>query len=727
MSWRTQRSFSWQRGSIATSVTTIRLSVGRRISITRLPPFLPRSLEKKTRPAANRQSKARAVEDSQPLYEVISDAGQGEVLHGRTGNVVPPTFPFAGQNEIQENLPRRVQLAAWLTTADNPYFASSYVNRLWGYLTGTGLIEPLDDFRAGNPPSNPELLEFLRDEFVNSGFDTQHILKLICKSRTYQLSIATNKFNEDDQLNYSHAKARRLPAEVLFDTIHFVTGAVPEIPGVEAGTRAAALPDAGVKLPSGLLATLGRPARESACECERVNDMQLGSVLALTNGPDLSRAIHDPGNELTKLVESVTNDRELVDQLVMRILNRHASEKEIEIALVALNLVEQDHLQLIQQREQALAEFQRRLPELQRQREKAIARLSAELAEAIARIDPELPQREIEHATELAAAKQQLESYLDHGNGFASWRDRMRMELQWHPLQFSQVETDSKRGFWLQNDRSALFEKKDSSDVYTMLAASDLTGISAVRLELLTDNSLSANGPGLAPNGNLVLTEFQMQIAHPDAPDRWQDVPFISVLANVSQDHYPVSHSIDGQLDGQAGWAIGNNIGQESWATYQLKLPVGFSGGSLLRFKLFQKYDDHHQIGRLRISVSKHHQPAGLGLSESLLAQLVSPESTWSEETKKKLQSAFEKGDAKLLGLRELVAKKQRPLEVSPEIIKLRERLARANRPTPREPKLVQLEKDAAISEKQLANQRLTAAQDFAWALINSPSFLFNR
>ena len=126
---------------------------------------------------------------------------------------------------------RRQTLAAWMTSADNQYFAKSYVNRLWGYLLGVGIIEPLDDIRAGNPPSNPELLDWLTQEFIKSGFDVQHMVKTICKSRTYQLAIATNKWNEDDTINYSHALPRRLPAEVLFDTIYFTTGAQTKIPG----------------------------------------------------------------------------------------------------------------------------------------------------------------------------------------------------------------------------------------------------------------------------------------------------------------------------------------------------------------------------------------------------------------------------------------------------------------------------------------------------------------
>ncbi|HEX3601163.1 MAG TPA: DUF1549 domain-containing protein, partial [Lacipirellulaceae bacterium] len=222
-----------------------------------------------------------AVEAGQPLFEIIGDAKQGEVKHVRTGAVSPPAFPFEAKHAVKADEPRRQDLADWITSTDNPYFAKSYVNRMWGYLTGRGIIEPLDDIRAGNPATNPELLDYLTSEFIQSGFNTRHIMQLICKSRTYQLSVETNKWNADDQINFSHARARRLPAEVLYDAIYRATGATSSFAGVVPGTRAATLPDVGVELPDGFLGNLGRPARESVCECERSSNLQLGPVMAL--------------------------------------------------------------------------------------------------------------------------------------------------------------------------------------------------------------------------------------------------------------------------------------------------------------------------------------------------------------------------------------------------------------------------------------------------------------
>ena len=177
-----------------------------------------------------------AVEQGKPLVEVIADVKTGEVKHERTNEVTAPKFPFTCQYEADDKATRREKLAAWISSKDNPYFAHSYVNRLWGYLFGVGVMEPIDDIRAGNPPTNPELLDYLTAEFIKSGFNVRHVVTLICMSRTYQLSVATHKWNEDDKTNYSHAVARRLPAEVLYDlTIHEEEPLTPEQVAAEYG------------------------------------------------------------------------------------------------------------------------------------------------------------------------------------------------------------------------------------------------------------------------------------------------------------------------------------------------------------------------------------------------------------------------------------------------------------------------------------------------------------
>ena len=250
-----------------------------------------------------------AVEGAKPLFEIINDKGTGEVTHLRTNKVTEPVFPFPAKFEKKAGETRREELADWMVSPDNQYFAMSYANRIWGYLTGTGVIEPLDDIRAGNPPTNPELLNWLTQEFIKSGFDVRHIMRTVCQSRTYQLGVAANKWNADDKVNYSHAKARRLPAESLYDAIYSVTGSTSKIPGVKPGTRAAELADAQVKLPDGFLGNFGRPARESTCECERSNTVQLGPVMALVSGPTVGDAISDPNNAIAKLDQTSRKER----------------------------------------------------------------------------------------------------------------------------------------------------------------------------------------------------------------------------------------------------------------------------------------------------------------------------------------------------------------------------------------------------------------------------------
>src|SRR5206468_7703258 len=118
-----------------------------------------------------------------------------------TGKGSPPAYPFSAKSEPKQKATRREQLAAWISTPENRFFASSYANRLWGYLTGAGIIEPLDDIRAGNPARNPALLEYLTREFIDHNFDARHLIQLICKSRIYQLAIRPTKWNEDDTVN----------------------------------------------------------------------------------------------------------------------------------------------------------------------------------------------------------------------------------------------------------------------------------------------------------------------------------------------------------------------------------------------------------------------------------------------------------------------------------------------------------------------------------------------
>ena len=673
-----------------------------------------------------------AVESARPMYEIVTDEPQGEVQHDRTKQVVAPAFPFDATVSARLPSSRREQFAEWMTAEDNPYFATSYVNRLWGYLMGVGLIEPIDDIRASNPPSNPLLLDYLRDEFIQSGFDIQHIITLICKSRTYQLSIETNQYNEDDTLNYSHAIAKRLPAEVLLDAMHLVCGSPLQLPGVPAGTRAAQLPDSGARLPSGFLATLGRPARESACECERSSDLQLGSVLALVSGPDLARVINDPQNDIAHLVNEISEDRALVNEIYFRILNRDASDAEIALALDVFQEMETDHEKLVEARDQRLAWFEKHRVHWEQQRVEAMARAQQEYDQYLAKVDPGLPDRERQRDERIRSVEQEKKDWdAARDQHFDRWRQHQLAGEIWHPVLPQAMAQTSGASMKLMADRSILCLENKGKTVTELIAHTRLQGISAVRLEVLADPSLPKNGPGLAENGNFVLTEFEVEIASLQAPDDWKPLTFASVIADFDQVGYPVTRTIDGNKEGGngQGWAVSTQLGMSHWASYQLSIPTGYAGGSRLRFRLTQNYgfDDKHQIGRFRIALSQSDVPVGLSLGDEVAAQLATDPGTWDDATRQKFLKLFERGDHRLLDLNRRLAAARAPLMIDPGILSRRETLQRVSQPVPRDALLVQLEKDVGFSAGQLENRRLTAAQDLAWALINSPSFLFNR
>ncbi|MGA7414934.1 MAG: DUF1549 and DUF1553 domain-containing protein, partial [Bryobacteraceae bacterium] len=309
------------------------------------------------------------VEAGKALGEVIFDGDSGEVRNPTTQVVQTPEFPYSHDDMPSPGENLREQFAHWATSAKNPYFAKSYVNRVWSYLMGPGFIEPVDDIRAGNPPTNPELLDRLTTDFIAGGFDIQNLQRFISKSRVYQLSIGTNKWNEDDTVNYSHALARRLSAEALYDAVFQVTGATRQLSGMPAGTRAAEERDPSVNSPDGFLDLFGRPARQSSCECERSSGVMLGQALNLINGPTVASAINEPNNGISQLVTSEKDDAKLVEEIFFRILSRPATAKEMSAGVGALKAFDDDHAKLVAE----LAAYEKTLTSKQAEWERSAA------------------------------------------------------------------------------------------------------------------------------------------------------------------------------------------------------------------------------------------------------------------------------------------------------------------------------------------------------------------
>jgi len=220
----------------------------------------------------------------------------------------------------------RVKLAAWITDPSNEYFSGSMVNRLWKHFLGTGLVEPVDDLRATNPPSNPELWKALNREFVEHKYDLKHLMRVILNSSTYQLTSATKPGNETDTRFYSHYYARRLPAEVLLDAISSCTGVPDTFPGYPQGIRAIQLPDPTLK--SYFLTLFGRSERVTACACERNGDVTMPQLLHLQNGESVVQRIRAADGRLNKLLKDSKNDDNLTEELFLTTFARLPSERE---------------------------------------------------------------------------------------------------------------------------------------------------------------------------------------------------------------------------------------------------------------------------------------------------------------------------------------------------------------------------------------------------------------
>jgi hypothetical protein len=251
----------------------------------------------------------------------------GVQLHPKTKTPVDPMVPYGAAADHKGAPDRRQPMVDWLTSAENPLFAKSMANRVWSYFFGLGIIDPVDDIRASNPPSNPALLDALTKDFVAHKFDLRHLMRTIVTSRTYQLSVASNKWNEDDKVNFSHALPRRLSAEQLVDAVAVATGHRPQIKGMPAGTRAVEAPD-GVVEGMDVLGLFGRPKRATACECERTTNFSLTHAINLVNGPTISQAVADPKSRIAELTNMIKDDAELINELYLATLCRPATDKE---------------------------------------------------------------------------------------------------------------------------------------------------------------------------------------------------------------------------------------------------------------------------------------------------------------------------------------------------------------------------------------------------------------
>jgi hypothetical protein len=266
----------------------------------------------------------------------------GEVRNPRTGKLMAPT-PLGASQPSDDPADRRRALARWLTDPSNPQFARNLANRHWAHFLGRGLVEPVDDLRDTNPPTNPELLDALARDLIAHRYDLRHLLRTIMNSATYQRSSRASAGSTTDTSYYSHYYAKRLRAEPLMDAVCSVTG-VPErfpAPGdsrpfnhVPAGTRAIALP----AIMSGdvrnyFLDVFDRPQRTfEKCECARSAQPTLAQVLHLMNGQWLHDKVSDPNSRLSALLKAGKPDQQIIATFYRAAFGRQPTADEQQAA-----------------------------------------------------------------------------------------------------------------------------------------------------------------------------------------------------------------------------------------------------------------------------------------------------------------------------------------------------------------------------------------------------------
>lgn len=272
--------------------------------------------------------------------EVLVKTGTGKAIHPRTQKTVAPRAlgePMVPDSQTLSTPSSgwRSELSRWIIDKRNPFFARNMANRIWAHFMGRGLVEPVDDVRMTNPPTNPELLDALANYLIDNDFDQQALIRLITSSNTYQRACQPNPSNQNDQQNYSRYPMTQLGAEVLFDAVCQTTGVAEKFAGVPEGSRAIQLWDS--QVPHYFLQLFGRPMRTTACECERVAEPTVSQVLHMLNSPEIQSKLSHDGGQLARLSE--LDNEPLIEELSLMFFSRFPNPDEKRMGIEYLQKV----------------------------------------------------------------------------------------------------------------------------------------------------------------------------------------------------------------------------------------------------------------------------------------------------------------------------------------------------------------------------------------------------
>ena len=258
--------------------------------------------------------------------ETIMAGKKGSVEHPLTGQTLAPR-PLFGEAPVKEDdADPRESLAAWITSDANPFFAQVMVNRVWADLLGRGLVEPIDDLRATNPPTNAALLDALAAKFREQKYDLKQLIRVVCTSNVYALSSLPTERNSADRQNYSRHYRTRLRAEVLLDAVSDITGTPDKFSAMPAGSRANQLWT--TRVGSVFLDTFGRPNPNQDPPCERTPETTVTQTLHLMNAPQLHSRVTSDEGRAAQLAASKKSVDEIVEELYLLVYSRLPDDQE---------------------------------------------------------------------------------------------------------------------------------------------------------------------------------------------------------------------------------------------------------------------------------------------------------------------------------------------------------------------------------------------------------------
>jgi hypothetical protein len=268
-----------------------------------------------------------------PRELIVFNSGGGEVNHPVRGRPMPPKF-LGGASPNVTGQDRRVVLANWLASPDNPYFAKNLSNIVWNHFFGQGIVNEVDDVRISNPASNQELLDELGKKFTAYNYDFKKLVRDICTSRAYQRSTTPTPTNEPDTRNFARGPIRRIRAETMLDIITQVSDTKNKFQGLPLGARAVQIADGGVT--TYFLTAFGRPTRETVCSCEVRLEPTLSQSLHLLNGSTVEPKIAQ-GNLVGKMLQEKKTPAQVIEHLYIRCLSRAPKPEELKDLLAMVD------------------------------------------------------------------------------------------------------------------------------------------------------------------------------------------------------------------------------------------------------------------------------------------------------------------------------------------------------------------------------------------------------